>query len=179
MSVLKALHDWIQATPPSLLLQKNEAWFMPVMQSIHIAGIGVVLACVLMMTLRVLGVAGGDRTVLQTQERFGPWLTGALWLMLATGLLIILCEPRAIDTVSFWMKMFLVVVGALVAWAFQRSVHAHAAEWDGTLARKGSVKAMAIATLVVWIAIIFLGRFIAYDQIWGKLSPSVSTGSIQ
>lgn len=179
MSVLKAVHDWIQATPPSLLLQKNEAWFIPIMQSIHIAGIGVVLACVLMMTLRILGLAGADRTVLQTQERYGPWLTGALWLLLVTGVLIILCEPRAIDTFSFWVKMALVVVGALVAWAFQRSVRTHSAAWDGALIRRRSVKAMAIGALVIWLAIIFLGRFIAYDTVWGKLSPSATAGSIQ
>jgi hypothetical protein len=172
MSVLKAVHDWIQATPPSLLLQQNEAWFIPVMQSIHIAGIGVVLGCVLMMSLKVLGFSGSDRTVLQTQERYGPWLTGALWLMLATGLLIILCEPRALVTFSFWVKMALVALGALIAWLFGRSVRAHAAAWDDGLARRGSVKAMAVFALVIWLAIIFLGRFIAYDQIWGKLSPS-------
>lgn len=172
MSVLKAVHDWIQATPPSLLLQQNEAWFIPVMQSIHIAGIGVVLGCVLMMSLRVLDFSGSDRTVLQTQERYGPWLTGALWLMLATGLLIILCEPRALVTFSFWVKMALVALGALIAWLFARSVRAHAAAWDDGLARRRWVKAMAIFALAIWLAIIFLGRFIAYDQVWGKLSPS-------
>jgi hypothetical protein len=31
---------------------------------------------------------------------------------------------------------------------------------------------MAIFAVLIWVAIIFLGRFIAYDQIWGKLSPS-------
>lgn len=172
MSALKAIHDWIQATPPSLLLQQNEAWFIPTMQSIHIAGIGVVLACVLMMSLRVLGVAGADSTVLQTQERFGPWLTGGLWLMLATGLLIIFCEPRALVTFSFWLKMALVAAGALIAWAFGRSVRTHAAAWDETLTGRRSVKAMAIFSVVIWLAIIFLGRFIAYDQVWGRLSPS-------
>lgn len=179
MSVLKAVHDWIQATPPSLLLQRNEAWFIPIMQSIHIAGIGVVLGCVLMMSLRVLGVSGLDRTVLQTQERYGPWLTGALWLLLATGLLIILCEPRALVTFSFWVKMALVATGALIAWLFGRSVRTHAAAWDETLAQRSSVKAMAIFALLIWLAIIFLGRFIAYDQVWGRLSPSAVAGTPQ
>ncbi len=133
-----------------------------------------VLACVLMMSLRVLGFAGVDRTVLQTQQRFGPWLTGALWLLLATGVLIILCEPRALVTFSFWLKMALVAAGALVAWAFQRSVRIHSGAWDDALTRRRPVKAMAVATLLIWVAIVFLGRFIAYDQVWGKLSPSAA-----
>ncbi len=170
MSGLKGLADWISATPPSVLAQKNEAWFMPAVQSVHIAGIGVVLACVLMMTLRIFGYAYVDRTVLQTQQRYGPWLTGALWLLLATGLLMIVCEQRALLTFSFWAKMTLVAIGALVAWGFQKSVRAHEAVWGDAAAARAPVRVAAVLTVLVWIAIVFLGRLIAYDQIWGSLS---------
>ncbi len=167
---MKPVADWIAATPPSILAQKNEAWFMPAVQSIHIAGIGVVLACVLMMTLRIFGYACVDRTVLQTQQRYGPWLTGALWLLLATGLLMIVCEQRALMTFSFWAKMTLVAIGALVAWAFQKSVRRHEAIWADAVATRAPVRVAAALTVVVWVAIVFLGRLIAYDQIWGSLS---------
>ena len=170
MSVTKAVADWIAATPPSLLAQKNEAWFMPAVQSIHIAGIGVVLACVLMMTLRIFGYAGVDRTVLETQRRYGPWLTGALWLLLATGLLMIVCEQRSLTTFSFWVKMTLVAIGALVAWAFQRLVRTHEAAWGDEVVTRRPVRIAAALTVVVWIAVVFLGRLIAYDQIWGSWS---------
>ena len=169
---MKAVAHWISVTPVSVLLQKNEAWFMPAVQSIHIAAIGVVLACVLMMTLRIFGYACVDRTVLQTQQRYGPWLTGALWLLLTTGVLMIVCEQRALTTFSFWAKMTLVAVGALVAWAFQRSVRRHEEAWGDAMAARGSVRTMAIMTCLVWIAVVFLGRLIAYDQIWGPLSPT-------
>lgn len=173
MSGVMTVADWIAATPPSVLIQKNEAWAIPVIQSIHIAGIGVVLGCVLMMTLRVLGYIATDRTVLQTQQRFGPWLTGALWLLLGTGLLMIVGEPvRELVTFSFWAKMTLVILGAVIAWAFQRSVRTRGAQWDESLANRRSVKAMAVFTLLVWLAIVFLGRLIAYDHVWGALSPA-------
>ena len=173
MSALKAVADWISATPPSVLAQKNEAWFMPAVQSIHIAGIGVVLACVLMMTLRIFGYACVDRTVLQTQQRYGPWLTGALWLMLATGLLMIVCEQRSLTTFSFWVKMTLVAIGALVAWAFQKVVRTHEAAWGDEAVKRTPVRAAAVVTVLVWIAVVFLGRLIAYDQIWGPLSAAM------
>jgi hypothetical protein len=173
MSVTKAVADWIGATPPSVLAQKNEAWFMPAVQSIHIAGIGVVLACVLMMTLRIFGYACMDRTVLETQRRYGPWLTGALWLLLATGLLMIVCEQRALTTFSFWAKMTLVAIGALVAWAFQRLVRTHEAEWGDAVVTRRPVRIAAALTILVWIAVVFLGRLIAYDQIWGAWSAAM------
>ncbi len=173
MAFLQGVADWISATPPSVLIQKNEAWAIPAIQSAHIAGIGVVLACVLMMTLRIFGYACVDRTVLQTQQRYGPWLTGALWLLLGTGLLMVVAEPvRELVTFSFWAKMTLVAIGALIAWGFQRSVRSHEAAWGDALVEQPSVKAMAVLTCLVWITIVFLGRLIAYDHVWGALSPA-------
>ena len=172
MSGMKAVAHWISTTPPSVFLQKNEAWFMPSVQSIHIASIGVVLACVLMMTLRIFGHAYADRSVADTQKRYGPWLTGALWVLLATGLLMIVCEQRSLTTFSFWVKMTLVAIGALVAWFFQRTVQSHEAAWGDAMATKTPVRIAAVVTCLVWIAVVFLGRLIAYDQIWGPLSPT-------
>jgi hypothetical protein len=34
------------------------------------------------------------------------------------------------------------------------------------------LKAAAVATVVIWLAIVFLGRLIAYDHVWGPLSPA-------
>jgi len=41
-----------------------------------------VMGSVLMIDLRILGWAGMDQTLRQTTSRFGPWLTGSLWLLL-------------------------------------------------------------------------------------------------
>ena len=40
--------------------------------------------------------------------RFGPWLTAALVVLLATGIVMIIGEPaRELLTLSFWLKMIL------------------------------------------------------------------------
>lgn len=170
---MKDFADWLAATSLSVLLQRNENWVIPGIQSIHIMGIGIVLASVLMMTLRVLGVAGSDRTVAQTQQRFGPWLTGALLLLLVTGLALIAAEPeRELLAFSFWLKMALVACGAGLSRWFQRSVRRNQQLWETLLLHRTYVRVLAAAALLIWIAIIFLGRFIAYDHIWGSLSGS-------
>lgn len=167
------LTDWIAATPLSVLIKSQEVWLIPTVQSVHIASIGVVLACVLMMTLRILGYAGVDQSLSQTERRFGPWLRGALWLLLGTGVLLIVGEPaRELITFSFWAKMTLVALGTAIAFGFHRMLRAHGPDWEEALASRTSVKAMAVATLVVWLAIVVLGRLIAYDNVWGALSPS-------
>ncbi len=45
------------------------------------------------------------RPLLENLQRFGPWLTGALYLLLASGGLLIVAEPvRELVTFSFWLK---------------------------------------------------------------------------
>jgi len=172
--ILEDVAHWIAATQASVLIQTNEKWFIPAVQSVHIVGIGVVLACVLMMTLRVLGWSGKDQSVLQTQRRFGPWMIGALWLLLATGVLMIIGEPeRELVTFSFWAKMTLVALGTVVALVFRRSVRTAGPDWEDRVGAHAAVKIVAVATLLMWLAVVFLGRLIAYDHIWGALSPSI------
>jgi len=170
---MKEFAAWLATTGLSVAIQKNEVWVIPTIQSVHIVGIGIVLGCVLMLTLRVLGMAGMDRTLPQVTRRFGPWLTWALLLLLVTGLALIVGEPkRELLAFSFWLKMLLVACGAALSWWFQRSVRNNEQAWETVLLHRTRVRALATAALLIWIAIIFLGRFIAYDHIWGSLSGS-------
>ena len=165
--------EWLSTTFPSVFLQKNEAWAIPTIQSIHIVGIGLVVGSIFMMTLRIFGWAGMDQTLRQTHSRYGPWVTGALWLLLATGLLMVVGEPvRELVTFSFWLKMALVATIAGLAVAFRSTLRRREEEWETTRVHHGSTKAAAVAILVVLACIIVLGRLIAYDHVWGALSPA-------
>jgi len=164
---------WLSATSPSVFIQEHNLWAIPLIQSVHIVGIALVMGSVLMIDLRILGWAWADQTLRQTTSRFGPWLTGALWLLLATGLLMVIGEPvRELVTFSFWLKMTLVAIGALVATSFQRAVRRHEQQWESTLVHRRSIQTLAILTFLIWVAIIVLGRLIAYDHVWGSWSPS-------
>jgi hypothetical protein len=165
--------EWLSTTSLSVFLQTHNSWAIPTIQSIHIVGIAIVLGSVFMIDLRVLGWAGMDQTLQQTAGRFGPWLTGALWLMLATGVLMVIGEPvRELITFSFWLKMFLVAVGTVVAVAFRKSLRKHQQHWEPRLVHRGPVKWLAVLTFLIWACIIILGRLIAYDHVWGSWSPA-------
>lgn len=126
-----------------------------------------------MIYLRILGWAGMDQTLRQTANRFLPWLTGALYVMLATGLLMVVGEPvRELVTFSFWLKMSLVAISTLIAVFFQISLRKHEQRWEETLVNRRSIQGLAILTFLIWVGIIILGRLIAYDHIWGSWSPA-------
>ncbi len=164
---------WLSTTAPSVFIQTNEKWAIPTIQSVHIVGIGLVVGSIFMLTLRIFGWAGMDQTLRQTHDRFGPWVTGALWLLLATGGLLVVGEPvRELVTFSFWLKMALVAGIAVIATAFQADLRKKEDTWEQTRVHHGSTKLIAVVALAMLVCIIFLGRLIAYDHIWGALSPA-------
>jgi hypothetical protein len=163
--------EWLSHTWLSLAIQTHE-WIIPTIQSIHIVAIGVVLASVFMIDLRVLGWAGRDQSLLETTARFGPWLSGALCVLLATGIFMIIGEPaRELLAFSFWFKMFLVAVGTLIAAVFQITLKRNEHYWEKSLHR-WRVKLLAVSTFLIWVGIVVLGRLIAYDHVWGSWSLS-------
>ena len=131
------------------------------------------MGSVFMIYLRILGWAGMDQTLRQTTSRFGPWLTGGLYLMLVTGILMVVGEPvRELVTFSFWLKMFLVAVSTMIAATFQITLRRYERLWEETLVNRRSIKGLAILMFLIWTCIIILGRLIAYDHVWGPWSPA-------
>ena len=165
--------EWLSTTGLSVFIQRHEAWMIPSIQSVHIVGIGLVVGCIFMVTLRIFGWASMDQSLSQTHGRFDPWLTGALWLVLCTGVLMVIGEPvRELVTFSFWMKMTLVALVVTIATVFRRAVRKLGPVWEDAFANRGSARVMAVFTCALLICIIILGRLIAYDHVWGPLSPA-------
>lgn len=156
---MDAFAAWLHATALSQTIQAVR-WIVPLFQSIHIVMIGVLFVSSLMVCLRVLGKAGVDQSYDDVQRRFMPWMRGALVMLLATGIVLIIGEPaRELGATSFWLKMLLVVVAGVLNVSLARSP------------QSSSARGRAVVLIGVWIAIIFLGRAIAYDvEVWQSLS---------
>jgi hypothetical protein len=159
---------WLQTTGISVKVQ-SITWIIPVLQSIHILMIGIVFVSSLMITLRVVGSIRAEPfgTV---WSRFAPWMWSGLVVMALTGLVLIIGEPiREFTAVSFWLKMSLLVVSLTSIFIFGRTLRPETLT-STTAEFSAGRKAAALATVVLWLAIIFLGRAIAYDAaVWGHL----------
>ena len=156
---MDAFAAWLHATALSQTIQ-SVRWIVPLFQSIHIVMIGILFVSSLMVCLRVLGRAGMDLSFDDVQRRFMPWIRAALAALLATGIVLIIGEPaRELGATSFWLKMLLVVIAGALNLSLVRAP------------TSGSARGRATALVLVWIAIIFLGRAIAYDvEVWQSLS---------
>jgi hypothetical protein len=171
---IEAVGGWLQATAVGEALRAS-AWLVPLLQSIHIVMIGVVFMSIVVVAARVLGWWRAEQSLWQVWSRFAPFLWTGVVIMTVTGLLLVLSEPlRELMTLSFRIKMLLIVVGVASALAFGRRVRAAAGEAAAVMPAGRPMRLAAVATVLLWLGIIFLGRAIAYDDsVWGSWSPAV------
>lgn len=142
----------------------SHSWVVPALQTIHILSVAIVLAGVLLINLRIAGWAERSQSIPAVLDRFLVPITIAVGVLLLTGLLQIVGEPnRAIFRSIFWIKMGLLLAAFALTWS-HRAAFAHG---GGAQARVGiGRKALAVAALLLWVAVIVAGRWIAYADAW-------------
>lgn len=162
--------QWLRYTPLSLFIQSVE-WIIPLVQTIHIVAIGIAIGSAFMISARVLGWLGTSWAPAEVADRFRPWLLGAIVILALSGLLLIVGEPaRELLALSFWMKMTALAAALTISLSLARQLRRGQAPEEA--ASPSLPRLRASVALVLWAAVIVLGRFIAYDSIiWGAVSP--------
>ena len=152
---------WLAATRVSALIGEVP-WIVPAIQSVHIIAISVVVSGILMIDLRLLGALGDTDGVDVFTRRYLPWVWRALIVLLLTGMVMIVGEPtRSLQNATFVLKMALVLLAAALTSLTQMPLGADTGYWRD---RKGLGRLLAVASLIVWVAIVVCGRWIAYTQ---------------
>jgi hypothetical protein len=153
--------DAVGETPISQTLQ-TVAWLIPLIQSVHILALALVFTSAAVVDLRILGVAGGGQPLERMIARFLPWVGWGVLALAATGLLLMIAEPkRALLNPYFQIKMAALLLVGSITWAIAALVAGKTPHWDA-VRRFGADKPIAIVSLALWVGIVVLGRWIAY-----------------
>jgi hypothetical protein len=158
---LNAICVWIDQTPLSQWMQVTN-WVVPTVQTVHILAIAVVASSALMIDLRLIGVFWADRPLKDVSARFLPLVWWPLLILLATGAIMIISEPaRSLKNPAFQLKMALLIAALIVTGVFQFLQRRNAAFGERSGPRAAAVT-IAVVSMLLWSAIIFAGRWIAY-----------------
>ena len=160
------LREW------AIALLSNVPGLPPISQTLHILGIAVVMASAVLIDLRILGLALPSQPVGQMIRRLGPWVWWALALNFVTGLPFILARPYRyfLNPVFGWKIGFL--IPALLLVLLMQRLNSSASQpdsgpdrdfWDDP-SRRLWTRAVAFFSLVLWLGVIFSGRWIAYSD---------------
>jgi len=163
LEMLYSISEWLTHTGASQGI-RNVAWIVPATQSVHILAIAAVMGTIVLIDLRVLGLAAHSQTVGGMVRRLTPALWIALLVLLITGSILVLGEPnRSVVNPAFLFKMFMLAIVVALTLFFIAPVREDENYWSGP-GRAAMGKVIAAISIGIWIAIIFAGRWIAYTN---------------
>ena len=161
---LSELSKWLAATPLSHTIQTT-SWIIPTIQIIHILGVAVVFSSAVLVDLRIWRLLERDIPLTQVARRFLPPIWPVLLILLITGSLLIIGEPRrSLLNSIFHLKMALLAFAIMLTAGLQRLISLSPDSWDKDRRRRLAARFAATASIAVWCGILFAGRWIAYTQ---------------
>lgn len=161
-----ALQDfvrWLSATPASQWLQSvstTSPVLLAAVQTLHLLGMSVVVAANGFVAIGLLGGLRTEEAVAGVARRVVPWVLGALAVMLATGVILVVRWPRRILlSPAFVPKLVLVAIGTGLLLHVARTLER---EQDGLRSRSGVATSLAVMLLLAWTAALVAGRWIPF-----------------
>src|SRR6202023_177313 len=130
---------WLAATPLSHTIQTT-GWIIPALQTIHILSVAVLFSSAILVDLRIWRLLESDVPLPDIARRFLPAIWPVLLILLVTGSLLIIGEPRrSLLNSTFYLKMALLAVAIMLTAGLQRSISSSSNFWDknGWRGRRG------------------------------------------
>lgn len=140
---------------------RGSLWLFPVVEAIHIAGFVVLVGSVVMFDLRVLGFSRAI-PVRALARHLLPWTIASIAIVVPSGLVLFLAQPELLGNRVFIAKLVLISLAALNAAAFHAGPYSGVAAWDRDVVAPPAARVIAALSIVIWLAVIGAGRFIAY-----------------
>jgi hypothetical protein len=163
-AALSEFSKWLAATPLSHVIQTTK-WVIPTLQTVHILSVAVVFSSAVLVDLRLWRLLNRDVPSPEVARRFLPTIWPVLLVLLITGSLLIIGEPkRSLLNSAFYLKMALLAVAILLTAWLQWSLSSSPNFWDKNRGRRMAGQFAATLSILVWCGILFAGRWIAYTQ---------------
>lgn len=138
-------------------------WAFPTLETIHVIALVTVFGTIMIMDLRLLGLASNKWAVTQMSKDTLPWTWAAFVLAAITGTLLFASKASTYMVNPFFLwKMGLMALAGLNMLYFHFATYKTVSDWDATPTLPAGAKFAATASLVLWIGVIFCGRAIGF-----------------
>lgn len=144
---------------------RNVPGFPPIIQTVHILGISVVMGSVVLLDLRILGLAVPSQKLSEMTRRVMPWLWWALASNFVSGSFFLFGRPnRYFNNPVFGWKVSFLIPAILLTLFFYLMSKTQEDYWDLNSQRKIIAKLIALVSLGLWVMVAMAGRWIAYAE---------------
>jgi hypothetical protein len=151
--------QWCYQTPIAETI-RDSSWLFPVIEAVHLLGLGFTAGAVLTVELRLLGAGLNRQPVAKLAENAQPWLLGAISVMFASGIPLFMSEAiKAYYSFAFWVKMTSLFLVLLYTFTLRRRL----TRMDSNSRPALPVRLMAAMSLVLWFGVAWGGRWIGFS----------------
>lgn len=152
----------LSTTPLALAISQGALSF-PMLECIHVVAISMVVGTIAIVDLRLLGYRSHRRGVRQLIRDVLPYTWAAFGVAaLAGALLFISSAPRYAHNAQFQLKLVLIAAAAINMGFFHLTIYRRVAQWDDLLPPPTQARIAGATSLCLWIAVIFLGRWVGF-----------------
>jgi hypothetical protein len=138
----------------------DHPWVWPICEVFHFVGLCLLFGVTLLVNLRLAGFISGFP--LADLNRLLPWAVAGLGINIVTGMLFFLAAPEQYTQNSaFTWKMGLVLLGGL-SLLYPTMFDEEPDSTFDILHAAMTRRLIGVCSLVIWIAVIFFGRFLPY-----------------
>lgn len=154
MDILSAIEATAFAT---WLRESSSIWGYPTILTLHTVGLALLVGPSWVLDLRLLGFA--PALPLRSMERAFPVMWIGFWVNGISGVMLFAADATTKGaTLLFATKLALIAIAVVNIFAIRRVVYRRGAEPASTPA----ARVLAVASMVLWIAAIGTGRWMAY-----------------
>jgi hypothetical protein len=151
---------------------RDSLYLFPLIESVHVLGLSMVFGTIAIVDLRLLGIASTRRpfTILAADTLKWTWVAFALTV--TTGLLMFITNAAVYyGNFYFRTKMVLIAVSGLNMLLFELTARRSVDRWDRNASAPAAGKTVAAVSLLLWISVIFLGRWIGFTTTGSSTAP--------
>lgn len=160
---LQSIFEWLESWPVSVGIRQS-SWMFPAFESVHVIAITLVVGSVMIVDLRVLGLASLRQRITDLSQSVLPWTWGAFVVALISGAFLFAAKAHTyFDNVNFRLKMLLMAAAFLNMLAFHYGPYRSVRTWDA--GRRAPAMAMVGCglSLTFWVLIVAMGRWIGFS----------------
>jgi len=139
----------------------NQTW--AAIQTLHLAGMSVLVASITTFDLRLLGLAMKRVPVSRLADRLLPATWFAFALMVFTGGLMFVAQAaKYCANWIFLTKVVLIVLAGLNMAIFHFTVYRGVSKWDETATPPLTAKLVGTFSVLLWASVVVAGRWIGF-----------------
>ncbi len=141
----------------------NSDYLFPLLESIHVIGVGLVIGTISLVDLRLLGWAWTRRSVRDVAGHILPIAWSGFAIALLSGSLMFVANATSyIENPFFLSKLVVLSVAGLNMLVFHRLTWRSIETWDTAHRPPVAARSAGAVSLSCWIVVVFLGRWVGF-----------------